>query len=121
MLEQAAAQYEVTWDRTCNCVKEVKASIDRLHASALRPATMSEIYYIDLQIETEKNQAASGWQSRVEFYQTARRRAQLEGEVAQGTFSPDSVLSLPKITVHPDSQEFFSRIWTRLVRKFQVK
>jgi hypothetical protein len=121
MLEQATIQYEATWSRTCHSVKEVKDSINRLHASALRPTTMSEIDYIDLQMETEKNQAASGWKSRVEFYQTARCLAQLERDVAEGTFNPGSVLSLPEITVHPDSQKFFSRILTRLVRTFPVK
>jgi nitrate/nitrite-specific signal transduction histidine kinase len=121
MLEQATQQYEVIWDQTCQTLHEAKACIDRLQASALRPTTLSEIDYINLQIEAEKSKAASGWQSRVQFYEMARHRAELEASVAQGKLSPDFVLPRPKIAVHPDSESFIWRIWRRLIQKWRGK
>ena len=54
---------------------ELHQSIEHLEEIALKPDPLSQVSYIDLLIESEKQQATKGWEKRVEYYQEAREQA----------------------------------------------
>ena len=58
-------------------VKEAQKVINRLKEIALKPDPLSEIDYIDILIEAEKNEGAPGWQQRMQCLQKVRQDAQL--------------------------------------------
>ena len=58
-------------------IKDVAKSIERLNDIALKPNPLTEIEYIDILIQSEKSDAKSGWQRRVEKYQKLRKEAEI--------------------------------------------
>ena len=50
-------------------------SLQRLEEIALKPDPLTQVKYIDLLIESEKQQATKDWEKRVEYYTEARQQA----------------------------------------------
>ena len=55
--------------------REAKESMQRLDEIALKPNTLSEVEYIDLLIESEKQEAKPGFQQRIKYYQDMKQKA----------------------------------------------
>ena len=55
--------------------REAKESMQRLDEIALKPSVLSEAEYIDLLIESEKQEAKSGFQQRIKYYQDMKKKA----------------------------------------------
>ena len=58
-------------------IGQVRDSSKRLGEIALKPNPLTEVEYIDLLIESEKQEAKPGYQARIKYYQDVRKRAQL--------------------------------------------
>lgn len=50
-------------------------SLERLEEIALKPDPLTQVKYIDLLIESEKQEATKDWEKRVGYYQEARQQA----------------------------------------------
>ena len=62
-------------------IDQVRQSAKRLGEIALKPNPLTEVEYIDLLIESEKQEAKPGYQARIKYFQDVRKRAQLATEV----------------------------------------
>ena len=58
-------------------ITQVRESTKRLGEIALKPNPLTEVEYVDLLIESEKQEAKDGYQARVKYFQDVKRRAQL--------------------------------------------
>ena len=92
--ESAEAMIAENEDKLCNLHVDVHLMIERMHKSierlrqiALKPNPLTEIEYLDLLIESEKQEAKYGWQDRVKKLQEFRKDAELYQKVASGQFS----------------------------------
>ena len=65
-------------------VNEVQRSMERLDKIALRPNPLTQIEHLDLLIESEKQQAKSGYHQRVQFYEHAKQQALIMKEAKGG-------------------------------------
>ena len=57
-------------------VSDVRGYINKLNAIALRPNPLSDLDYIDLLIESEKNEQKYGWEQRCNFSSTRLEKRQ---------------------------------------------
>lgn len=58
-------------------IHQVHTSLERLDQIALKPNPLSEVEYIDLMIESEKQELKPGWSQRVQYLQGARKQAEI--------------------------------------------
>ena len=56
---------------------KVQQSLRRLDEIALKPNPLTRTEYLELLIESEKNEAKPGWKKRVEYYEEAKRQAEI--------------------------------------------
>jgi hypothetical protein len=85
MLESARKQYDEIWERTRTQVACARDCVNLLRTIAARTAPLSEVDYIRLQIEGEKNRAEAGWQDRVRFLEQVLERATMMKAFVEGT------------------------------------
>jgi len=67
--------------RVMGMIYQAQQSLFRLDEIALKPNPLTEVQYLDLLIESEKNEAKPGWRQRVEYYEEARRQAEILSKV----------------------------------------
>ena len=68
-------------DTVFNMIRQVQQSLRRLEEIALKPNPLSEVEYIDLLVESEKQEAQPGWKQRVQYYEKVREQAHLLSKV----------------------------------------
>ena len=56
-------------------IKQVQKCLNRLDVIALRPNPLKEVEFLDLLIDSEKQQAKPGWMNRISYYQAAKQQA----------------------------------------------
>lgn len=61
-------------------IRKVQGSLKRLDEIALKPNPLTEVY-IDLLIESEKQEVRPGWNTGVKYYQVAKQHAQIAAGV----------------------------------------
>jgi predicted nuclease with TOPRIM domain len=66
---------------------QVRDSSKRLGEIALKPNPLTEVEYIDILIESEKQEVKPGYKARIKYLQDARKRAQLATEALSTTTS----------------------------------
>jgi hypothetical protein len=95
MLESAEKQYLEIWERTHLQVQWARECVNRLRQIAARPTPLSEIEFVEMQIEGEKQRAEFGWQTRVVFLeevlQAAKMMKSLVEESGTGLLPPQQV------------------------------
>ncbi len=64
-------------EQVIQLIKKAKEHLERLHEIALRPINLSEMDYIDLLIEQEKNEGKPGFLERVKALEGFRKQAEL--------------------------------------------
>ncbi|XP_069775790.1 uncharacterized protein [Narcine bancroftii] len=79
ILEQ---EFDEVQDSVLKLVQQLSQSIRRLDEIALRPSPLSTPAYIDLLIESEKDEARRGWEGRVRALKTVKERAKLADNFA---------------------------------------
>ncbi len=62
-------------------IVKAQHSLRRLDEIALKPNPLTQLQYLELLIESEKNEAKPGWQKRVQYYEEAKRQAQVLSKV----------------------------------------
>ena len=62
-------------------IVKAQQSIRRLDEIALKPNPLTQIEYLELLIESEKNEAKDGWKQRVQYYEEAKRQAEMLAKV----------------------------------------
>jgi hypothetical protein len=118
MLASAEQQYIDIWERTQQHVSQARECLNQLRRIAARATPLSEVDYIELQIEGEKFRADVGWQQRVEFLHEVLERSRLLKAIAEGTEAamlPSA--RMPSGNRSPESQVWYKRLFARLRRK----
>ena len=68
--------------------REAKESMQHLDEIALKPTPLTEVEYIDLLIESEKQEANPGFQQRIKHYENIKQQAlimtKLKDEMVEG-------------------------------------
>lgn len=68
--------------------REAKESMQHLDEIALKPTPLTEVEYIDLLIESEKQEAKPGFQQRIKYYENIKQQAlimtKLKDEMVEG-------------------------------------
>ena len=64
-------------------IEQAQQSLERLNEIALKPDPLTEIEYIDLLIESEKQEKKSGFMERIEAFQVVRKQALILKDVAK--------------------------------------
>lgn len=67
--------------RVMSMIYQAQQSLFRLDEIALKPNPLTEVQYLELLIESEKNEAKPGWRQRVEYYEEAKRQAEILSKV----------------------------------------
>ena len=67
--------------RVLTMVVKAQQSLRRLDEIALKPNPLTQIEYLELLIESEKNEAKEGWKQRVQYYEEAKRQAEMLAKV----------------------------------------
>ena len=60
---------------------KAQQSLRRLDEIVLKPNPLTQIEYMELLIESEKNEAKEGWKQRVQYYEEAKRQAEMLAKV----------------------------------------
>ena len=69
-------------------LSEITVSLEKLNQIALRTNHLSQIEYLDLLIQSEKDQGKPGWKKRVQGLLAFRDKAQALYDIAQGKYDP---------------------------------
>ena len=69
-------------------LSEITVSLETLNKIALRTNHLSQLEYLDLVIQSEKDQGKHGWKRRVDVLLAFRNKAQVLYDIAQGQFDP---------------------------------
>ena len=81
MIDQLEEFLQGVHSRVMSMIYQAQQSLFRLDEIALKPNPLTEVQYLDLLIESEKNEAKLGWKQRVEYYEEARRQAEILSKV----------------------------------------
>ena len=108
-------------------IKQAQHSVRRLDEIALKPNPLTEVEYIEVLIESEKRGAKPGYQQRINYYEEAKRQAEMLSRVKDEDESQklmqklsrkgmnishyeEATMGLAKISLHQDtSQKWYSR------------
>jgi hypothetical protein len=69
-------------------ISRARDALERLREIALKPNPLSVVQYIELLIESEKQEAKLGWQQRIEHLNNAKQKAELIEKVQDPSYSP---------------------------------
>ena len=75
MIASHALQLDNAQVHLHSLVEEARTCLDILQKIALKPNPLTQVDYIELMIESEKNQKKEGWKERVKFLNKAREQA----------------------------------------------
>lgn len=67
--------------------REAKETMQRLDEIALKPNPLSEVEYIDLLIESERQEGKPGYQQRIKYYQDMKQRAMIMSKLQDTHYS----------------------------------
>lgn len=62
-------------------IVKAQGSLRRLDEIALKPNPLTQLQYLELLIESEKNEAKPGWKQRVQYFEEAKRQAEILSKV----------------------------------------
>jgi hypothetical protein len=89
MLANLRQKYNAIKDQLRQDVERARQCVNRLTQIAARANPLSEIDYIDLLIESERQEKKSGWDTRVKYLQEVRQFAELKADIVRrGEFTP---------------------------------
>jgi hypothetical protein len=88
--------------------------VNLLREIAARATPLSEIDYIELQVEGEKFRAQPGWQARVDFLNEIRERAMIMKAIAEGKDATTWLPARVPSGAHSESQGFLKRLYAKL-------
>ena len=77
MVANIRAEIRSTYDETVGLVDQAQKNLQRLDEIALKPNPLSQVEYIDLVIQCEKERGKEGYQERIKYLNEVRGRAKL--------------------------------------------
>ena len=87
MIENMNDHLEFLQMKVLEMSHDAKESMQRLDQIALKPNPLSEVEYIDLLIESEKQEAKSGYQQRINYYQEVKQQALVMSKLKDDMYS----------------------------------
>ncbi|XP_051987858.1 reticulocyte-binding protein homolog 2a [Xyrauchen texanus] len=89
IFEQLEKEFAAMKDIVVQLIERSQKSLERLQEIALKPNPLSTPDYIDLMIESEKQQAKPGFQDRIQSLMEVRKRAEIISKVSTGDVLSD--------------------------------
>ena len=77
MISKMESELQTLYKGVFHNIRRARTCLERLDALALKPNPLTEVEYIDLLIESEKQQKKPGWNTRVEYFSQVREQAVL--------------------------------------------
>ncbi|XDV26140.1 hypothetical protein PO909_029918 [Leuciscus waleckii] len=84
IFEELEKEFQVVQDIVTRLIGESQMSLERLQEIALKPNPLSTPDYIDLMIESEKQEAKPGFQDRIQSLMGVRKKAEIISKVSNG-------------------------------------
>ncbi|KAK2917157.1 hypothetical protein Q8A67_001531 [Cirrhinus molitorella] len=84
ILEELEKEFQAVKDIVAELIIGSQKSLERLQEIALKPNPLSVPDYIDLMIESEKQEAKPGFQDRIQFLMEVRKMAEIISKVSTG-------------------------------------
>ncbi|XDV25664.1 hypothetical protein PO909_029543 [Leuciscus waleckii] len=88
IFEELEKQLELVQDIVAGLIEKSQKSLERLEEIALKPNPLSTPDYIDLMIESEKQEAKLGFQDRIQSLMEVRKNAEIISKVSTGEVLP---------------------------------
>ena len=98
MVKKHKSRLEELQTKIFSLIEEVGTNVQRLHEIALKPNPFCQLNYLDLLIQSEREQQKPGWKTRMAQYQASRKSAKI-------------LAKLPALTAHGANK----RWWTDLL------
>ncbi|XP_051747499.1 uncharacterized protein LOC127511087 isoform X2 [Ctenopharyngodon idella] len=89
IFEELEKEFQVVQDTVARLIERSQKSLERLQEIALKPNPLSTPDYIDLMIESEKQEAKPGFQDRIHSLMEVRKKAELISQVSTGEVLPE--------------------------------
>ncbi|XP_016117353.1 uncharacterized protein [Sinocyclocheilus grahami] len=89
IFEELEKEFQVVQHIVAALIEGSQKSLERLQEIALKPNPLSTPDYIDLMIESEKQEAKSGFQDRIQSLREVREKAEIISKVCTGGVLPD--------------------------------
>ena len=77
MIEKLEGDLTEVHNNVLSIMFKAQQSLQRLDEIALKPNPLTQIEYLELLIESENNEAKPGWKQRVQYYEEAKRQAEI--------------------------------------------
>ena len=77
MVANIQAKIRSTYDQTMSLLVRAQQTLQRLDEIALKPNPLSQVEYIDLLIQSEKDEGKDGYQERIQYLNEVKGRAKL--------------------------------------------
>ena len=81
MIANMEKHLEFLHNKVLEMIQEIRKSLNRLDEIALRPNPLTEEEYIELLIQSEKDQARPGYKQRIQYYEEVKQQAMLVSKV----------------------------------------
>uniref|UniRef100_A0A8C1LHL1 Septin-type G domain-containing protein n=1 Tax=Cyprinus carpio TaxID=7962 RepID=A0A8C1LHL1_CYPCA len=89
IFEELENELEVVQNIVTSLIEKSQRSLERLQEIALKPNPLSTPDYIDLMIESEKQEAKPGFQNRIQSLMEVRKKAEIISKVSTGEVLPE--------------------------------
>ncbi|KTF94774.1 hypothetical protein cypCar_00043301 [Cyprinus carpio] len=91
IFEELENELKVVQYNVAELIEKSQKSLERLQEIALKPNPLSTPDYIDLMIESEKQEAKPGFQDRIESLMEVRKKAEIISKVSTGDVIPEEL------------------------------
>ncbi len=91
IFEELEKELMVVQDIVTCLIEQSQKSLERLQDIALKPNPLSTPDYIDLMIESEKQEAKPGFQDRIQSLMEVRNKAEIISKVSTGALLPEDL------------------------------
>ncbi|XP_067248687.1 uncharacterized protein [Chanodichthys erythropterus] len=90
IFEELENELEVVQDTVAGLIERSQKSLERLQEIALKPNPLSTPDYIDLMIESEKQERKPGFKDRIQSLMDVRKKAEIISKVSTGGVLPEN-------------------------------
>ena len=106
MMNSLEESLQKVHNQVLTMIKQTQKTVRRLDEIALKPNPLTAVQYIEVLIESEKIGANPGWKQRVQYYEEAKRQAEVLSKVKDGEESQKLIqkLSLEGMDVNDEKE-----------------
>uniref|UniRef100_A0A672M0Z6 Uncharacterized LOC107575000 n=1 Tax=Sinocyclocheilus grahami TaxID=75366 RepID=A0A672M0Z6_SINGR len=125
IFEELEKELMVVQDIVTGLIEKSQKSLERLQEIALKPNPLSTPDYIDLMIESEKQEAKPGFQDRIQSLMEVRKNAVIISKVSAGGVLPEDLKSYKPETrknqASYDPRVLFNQVKNKFCNVFDLK